>query len=172
MPTVPRTVAGGVLAVAICAGLLLAAAARAEEGGAPPSSSQAAFDELYARITAAVAGSELPAAVATSAEEIRFELTTELIRRDAEIEVLKLEAGRFAGDRQAAALDGLVRAATARERRVWTSIRRLERLTGTAAAAPVEAEPPPADSEEVDSDDRGSFRITFEAQNVVEDPDP
>ena len=163
-----RAIARGALLLAVTASLPLADGARAEEGGSPPpSSSLAAFEELYNRITTA-AGSQLPAAVAASAEEIRFELITELIRRDAEIEVLKLEAARFDGDRQATALDGLVHAAAARERRLWTAIRRLERLTGAAAAATTEEiEPPPADAR-----DKGSFKIEFEAQDLLEDPDP
>ena len=165
---VPRTVAGGVLKVALCTGLLLVAGARAEEGGAdPPPSSLATFDELYARLTTAAEGGGPTPDIAAPAEELRFALRTALIRSDAEIEVLKLEAARFTGERQAEALSDLVRAAAARERSLWLAIRQLERLAGEPPAAVPVAEPPGEEGAT-----GGGLEISFEPQNVIEDPDP
>ena len=162
--TVPRTV----LKVAVCTGLLLAVGARAEEGGVdPPPSSLAAFDELYDRLTTAAEGDGPTPDIAAPAEEVRFGLRTALIRRDAEIEVLKLEAARFTGERQAEALSSLVRAAAARERSLWLAIRQLERLAGESLALLPVAEP--AGEEEAT---KGRLEFSFEAQDVLKDPDP
>ncbi len=168
--------ARGALALALLLPLCLAAGARAEEGGAaPPSSTLAAFEELYGRTTAEVGGGGPAAGVAVAAEEIRFGLETRLIRHDADIQVLKLEAARFRGERQQEALDGLVRAAAARERRLWQAIRQLEGLTGEAATAAM-AEPASQPDERAGDGNTGttgsSFRIESEAQDLIEDPDP
>ena len=66
----------------------------------------------------------------TAAEELRFELDRELIASDAEIKIRRLEAGRFRGAEQERALDRLIAAAAARERRLMAAVRRLERLAG------------------------------------------
>ena len=101
--------------------LLLPPGLPAQEEAAAPQTSLAAFETLYAQIGTA------------AADEIAFGLKTELIRLDAEIEVLKLEAARFDGERQQQALDRLVAAAAHRERRIIDHIRRLEALSGTSA---------------------------------------
>ena len=110
----------------------------------------------------------------TAAEEIRFALTTDLIRSDAEIEVLKLEAARFSGERQREALEALVRAAAARERRLWVAIRQLERLSGEPA--PDLTEPASAAKEVAAAGDdarkKRGFEISFEPEDVTEDADP
>lgn len=174
-----RAIARGVLTAVLCAPLAIAAGARAEEGGTPsPPSSLAVFDELYARLTAVPEDGGAPSGAA-AAEEIRFGLKTDLIRSDAEIEVLKLEAARFSGERQLQALDALVRAATARERRLWAAIRQLERLAGEPAlavegAAPTAETMPPADAAAA-GDKAGAkrgFGIDFAPADVIEDPDP
>lgn len=164
-----RVLARGVLTAALCAPLALAAGAQAEEGGtpSPPSSSQASFEDLYARLMAGTDGSKPPASVVTAAGEIRFSLTTDLIRSDAEIEVLKLEAARFGGERQRQALDSLVRAAAARERRLWLALRQLERLTGEPAPAVDEAPDASGDAPRI----RG-VEISFEPADVTEADDP
>jgi hypothetical protein len=155
--------------VTLCAPLLFAVGARAEEGGSRSSpSSLAAFDELYARLAAESAGDGLPADAATAAaEELRFNLKSNLIRSDAEIEVLKLEAARFSGARQEDALNRLVLAAVAGERRVWLAIRQLERLAGGAVAAEPAAEPV---GDEAESE--GGLGLSFKPKDVTEDPDP
>ena len=164
----PRTAAGGALAMALCASLFLPLAAQPEEGGIPsPPSSLATFDELYARLTTAPEDGRLAPDTAAPAEELRFALRKELIRSDAEIEVLKLEAARFAGERQEEALNGLVCAAAARERSVWLAIRQLERLAGEPLAPLQVAEPPGKE----EANKRG-LEISFEPQDVIEDPDP
>jgi hypothetical protein len=159
----------GVLMIALCASSLLAVGARAQESGnrSPPSSSLATFDDLYARVTAAAASGDLPASVATAAEELSFSLRRDLIRRDAEIEVLKLEASRFTGQRQQETLDDLIRAAATKERRLWVAIRQLERLANETA------EPPGEDTEQAEAGKKtAQFRIDFEAEDVIENPDP
>jgi hypothetical protein len=163
-----RAAARGILLLALAAPLLLAAGARAEEGGTrSPPSSLAVFDELYARLTTATSGGRLPPDVAKASEEIRFHLQTDLIRNDAEIEVLKLEAVRFSGKRQQEALDALVGAATAREQRLWAAIRQLEQLSGETAAPAAAVEPPDAKTTGTQG-----FSIQAEPQNLLEDPDP
>ena len=163
-----RAIARGALLVAVCAPLSLADEARAEEGGVdPPPSSLAAFDELYARLTTAGEGGGPTPDIAAPAEDLRFALRTALIRSDAEIEVLKLEAARFTGERQAEALNGLVRAAAARERSLWLAIRQLERLAGGLPVPLPVAEP--AGEEEATS---GGLQLSFEPQDVLEEPDP
>ena len=162
-----RAAGGGVLAAVVCASLFLSVAAQAEEGGNQPPSSLAIFDELYARLTTDPEGSRQPPEVSEPAEELRFALRRELIRSDAEIEILKLEAARFTGERQEEALNRLVSAAAARERSVWRAIRQLERLAEEPPAAMPVAEP--AAEEEAA---RGGLGISFEPKNVLEDPDP
>lgn len=164
--------------------LLAPAAARAEEGAVP--SSLQAFQALYAEVEAAVADGHLQQSTAAAAEELRFGLKTDLIRSDAEIEILKLEAARFAGAEQQQALERLVAAAAARERRLCAAVRQLEELTGmsaptvevsTAPAAAGGLEPPPAEvaeeavgEGEKEPKDRG-FTIVFEPEDLVNNPD-
>lgn len=164
-----RVLARGVLTAALCAPLALAAGAQAEEGGtpSPPSSARASFEALYASLATATDGSGPPASVVAAAEEIRFGLETDLIRSDAEIEVHKLEAARFAGEPQREALDALVRAAAARERRLWIAIRQLERLAGEPAPAVDEAPDASGDAPRI----RG-VEISFEPADVTEADDP
>jgi hypothetical protein len=173
LETGARVTARGALVMVLFLPLYLAAGARAEEGGAvPPSSTLAAFEELYSRTTAEVADGGPAASVAIAAEEIYFSLKTKLIRSDAEIEVLKLEAARFGGERQLKALDGLVRAAATRERQLWQAIRQLEELGGKAAALPEETPPPAEEAGDVQAGKKGSIQISFEPQDVTTDPDP
>lgn len=174
--------ARAVLVAALCLPLVLTTGARAEEGGSrsPPSSTLAAFEELYQRI--AKTAEDANAAASAAADEIRFGLETDLIRADAEIEVLKLEAARFTGERQRQALDRLVAAAAARERRLWRAIRRLEALTGESAVAPAAPTREAPDvgaatgqDEATAAEDGGkpsSIQMVFEKQDVTEDPDP
>ncbi len=152
--------------------LLLPPGLRAQENAAPQTS-LAAFEALYAEV-----GTE-------AADEIAFELKTELIRRDAEIEVLKLEAKRFDGERQQQALDRLVAAGAARERRIIDHTRRLEALSGTPApcveragetAAAASTAPPAAGETAVSADvepkgKKGKYKIVFEPEDLTDNPD-
>ncbi len=154
--------------------LLLAPGLRAQEEAAAPQTSLQAFEALYAEV-----GTE-------TAEELAFDLKTELIRRDAEIEVLKLEAARFDGERQQQALDRLVTAAAARERQIIDHTRRLEALSGTAApcvegaslpaaAASTAGETAPtAEAAAADAKPKGKkgkYKIVFEAEDLIDNPD-
>ncbi len=143
----------------------------AEEQAAAPQTSLEAFEALYAEVAT------------EAADEIAFELKTELIRRDAEIEVLKLEAARFDGERQQQALDALVAAGAARERRIIDHVRRLEALSGTAApcvvAAGATAAVVPAAGETAEAmagdaepkEKKGKYKIVFEAEDLTDNPD-
>ena len=163
----PRAAARGVLMVIRLRAAPGAVGAQAEEGGTGSPSSLAAFDDLYDRLVESPDGGSPSAGLATAAEELRFGLRTDLIRSDAEIEVLKLEAARFTGERQKQALDDLVRAAAARERQLWVALRQLERLAGEPPGPVEEAEPQSDRGEK-----NGGFGIAFEAQDLIEDPDP
>ena len=144
--------------------LLAPAASRAGEEAAPASSSVKIFKALSAEVEAAVA---------------RFALRKELIRSDAEIEILKLEAARFAGAEQQQALERLIRAAAARERRVCVAIRQLEELAGmsveiSAAPAATAAELPAAEGEVAEGEEKAKGRglkIVFESEDLVDNPD-
>ncbi len=154
--------------------LLPAPGLQAQEEAAAPQTSLEAFEALYAEVGTA------------EAEEIAFELKTELIRGDAEIEVLKLEAARFDGKHQMQTLDRLVAAAAARERRIIGHTRRLEALSGASAPC-VEAVGAPAASvpgagavagetaetaaTEPKGGKNGTFQITFEPEDLVDNPD-
>lgn len=163
----------------LCAALALVAAllasaidSRAQEEG----TSLGAFEDLYARVQEAVDEGNLPASARAEAEDLRFALQKDLIRHDAEIEVLKLEAARYRDEEQQHALDRLVAAAAARERRVIEHVRSLERLAGMSVD--LSQPPPPAAEEETSAaaekaeDKKGGFEITFKAQDLIEDPDP
>ena len=163
-----RAVARGSLLLALCLSLLSTGGVRAEEGGEKsPPSSLAAFDDLYARLMSPPEGGHPAPDVATAAEALRFDLRTDLIRDEAEIEVLKLEVARFAGERQRLALDRLVDAAAARERRLWLAIRQLEGLAGAPAVAP----PAMVAADEAD-EKKGGLQVFAEANDPTEDPDP
>ena len=157
--------------------LFLAPGLRAQEEAAPPRSSLQAFEALHAQVETAAAAGRLPDGSAAAAEELAFDLKTELIRREAEIEVLKLEAARFDGEPQRQALDRLVAAAAARELRVCVAIRQLEELAGVSAdlsAAPAAAGAASADAEEqpgAEGKKKGKLSVTFEAEDLVENPD-
>lgn len=172
----PASPAGRRLMLVLVFTLLVpGAAARAEEGSAP-SSSLEAFEKLYAEVEQAVADGRLPPSAGTAAEDHRFDLEKDLIRTDAEIEILKLEAARYEDARQDEALERLIAAAAARERRMCVAIRQLEGLAGMPAdlsAVPTAAE---AAAEEVVAEGekklkKGKFNVTFEAEDLVENPD-
>ena len=129
----------------------------------------------------AVADGRLPPSARTAAEDHRFGLKKDLIRADAEIEVLKLEAARYDGARQQEALDRLLAAAAARERRICVAIRQLEDLAGVSAdlsamTPSAEAtELPAADGSVAEGEGKGKkgkkLRIVFESEDLIDDPD-
>ena len=151
----------------------------ATSAGAEPQTSQGVFEALCVRVEQAAAAGDLPASAASAAEEARFALRKELIRSDAEIEILKLEAARFAGAEQQQALERLIRAAAARERRVCVAIRQLEELAGmsveiSAAPAATAAELPAAEGEVAEGEEKAKGRglkIVFESEDLVDNPD-
>ncbi len=173
--------------VALAFALILAAPAivrarAAETADAPVAkSSTEVFEAVYREVERAVAAGEVPASAGSAAEELRFDLEKALIRSDAELEVLKLEAARYQGERRAAALDSLSNAAAARERMIWMEIRRLEGLSGISAdllpspdpaaageaAVEEEAEEPPDEEDKT----RRRFNITFQSEDLVDHPD-
>ena len=180
----PASVAG--LPGFVIALLLLApAASRAGEEAASPPSSLQIFKALYAEVEAAVAAGSLPQSTGLAAEELRFGLKTDLIRSDAEIEILKLEAARFAGAEQQEALERLVQAAAAREQRLCAAVRQLEELSGmsaddSVAAAEAAAAEAPATEEAIaeEAGDEGQKKrqkrgltVVFEAEDLVDNPD-
>lgn len=147
----------------VLAFLLFAPGLRAQEEAAAPQTSLEAFEALYAEV-----GTE-------AADEVAFDLKTELIRRDAEIEALKLEAAHFDGERQRQTLDRLAAAAAARERQIIDHTRRLEALSGVAAPCVAAAGAPvatiPAAGDAKPKDKKGGYKITFEAEDLTDNPD-
>ena len=170
--------------------LVFGPSVRAENAASAPSPQLAAFEELRARVADEIAEGRLPAGTATATDELSFELERELIRSHAEIDVLRLEIARFEGEAQRRAVDRLIEVVAAREGRVVEMTRRLEELAGVSPT-PVE---PVADSEPVafeesrafatsgaagepaagnDVEDEGAtIEISFEAQDLTEEPDP
>ncbi len=138
-------------------------------------SSLEVFEAVYREVERAVAEGEVPASAGAAAEELRFDLEKTLIRSDAELEVLKLEAARYQGERRAAALDSLSNAAAARERMIWLEIRRLEGLSGISAdllpspeaAAAAEG----AAAADVEEKKIRRLQITFQSEDLVDHPD-
>ena len=160
----------------------------AEDEASAPRPRLQVFECLQDQVAAAVEQGRLPADAAAAADGLAFDLERELIRKDAEIEVARLEAARFDGDAQQQALDRLVAAVAARERVVIEHVRRLEELAGPSpctepapgtsalAAAPASVTSPESESEPAGDDEprrKGlGLTIAFEAHDVIEDPDP
>lgn len=136
-----RSCARYLLTAGLVAGLFVGVAASlAQEESPPPEDPTiAAFEALQGYIAEEVREGRLPASAASQAEEIAFALETERIRADADIRVLMLQAQRFTGERQEAALADLVGAAAARERLIFHHLRQLEKVAGVSAPAPAMA---------------------------------
>jgi hypothetical protein len=157
--------------------LLLASRLQAGEEAGPPVSALERFEDLRVRVGKAVTDGRLSAETGEAANGLAFELEKELLRRDAEIGVLRLEVVRHDGELQQRALDELIAAAAAREAWVLTQTRQLEELTGIPAAGGLGAadasavDPPPESPEEGEPAAEGP-RITFEPADLIENPDP
>lgn len=98
------------------------------------------FESFEAEIASAISDGRLPAEVAERAEELRLDLERDLIRIEAEIAVLRLDARRFTGTRQEEAIDQLIREVVRREKRIYDQIQRLEQLVGMPVCLPSEEE--------------------------------
>jgi hypothetical protein len=156
--------------MAIC---LVGSGLRADtESGVTPDldDSLAVFEALLSTLKSEVAAGHRGTEALPAADELAFELEKDLIRGDAEIEILRLEVLRRDGDLERQALDRLITAIAARERRVRDQIRRLEQLSGISMAAcppsslaPPDEEPPGAEA---------GFKIIFEASDPTVDPVP
>ncbi len=172
----------GIRSAALVFLVLLAAAGSPAAAG--EGSSLEIFEALHAKVGEEVAAGRLPESVAAAADDLRFELDKELIQSDAEIEILKLEAARYRGERQEKALDRLAAAAAQRERRILSAVRRLERLAGMsvvelpapeaadAPSADAEAEPAAGDDPPAEEEKKWRFKITSEPEEFVDDPPP
>ncbi len=124
------------------------------------------FEAFYAEIVGAAEDSRLPAEAASKAKDVRFDLERDLIRADAEIEILKLEVARFTGERQAEALDGLLHTVAKRERRIYDQIQRLEELAGMPVCLSEER------SGEKEAQKKRRFNLTWEPEEFVDDVPP
>lgn len=136
--------------------------------------SLAAFATLREHIATEVREGRLPAEAATHAEEIGFSLETALIRADADIEISLLEAKRFRGEQQEAALAGLVRAVAERERKIFHHLRRLEEVAGVSAPAfvPAAAEESAQDAKSAEKNGKKSkIELEFKAEDLTKDPE-
>jgi hypothetical protein len=135
--------------------------------------SVAAFEALRERVAAEAREGRLPAETAARAEEIGFSLETALIRADADIQVALLEARRFSGERQEAALTRLVQAVAGRERQIFHHLRRLEEAAGMSAPpmVPETAEAPAEGASNAGSKSKKSkIDIEFKAEDLTKDP--
>jgi hypothetical protein len=161
----------------------------AEGAASEPSPQLRAFQALLAQVEAAATAGLLGADVAAAAAELDFDLKRELIRAEAEIAVLRLEVAAFDGKAQQLAIDRLVAAVAGRESAVNERTRHLERVAGmsrcpdpvpTKAASSMAESGPEADPETPAEEagqpmptDRGRvLEMAFEAQDLIEDPDP
>lgn len=121
------------------------------------------FETFYSEIEQAA---DLSAEDATRAKDVRFDLERDLIRADAEIDVLKLEVARFTGERQTEALDGLLRLVAKKERRIYDAIQRLEELAGMPVCLSEER------SGEKEAKKERRFDLTWEPEDLIDDVRP
>lgn len=157
----------------VLSSLVTAPASRAEEEAASAADpSLAAVETLQEHIAVEVREGRLPETAGQQASEIGFELEADLIRADAEIRVLTLEVQRFTGERQAEALENLIGTVAARERSVFRSLRRLEKLAGGTvalleAASPEEAAKPAKEK----AGKKTKIDFEFKAEDLTKDPE-
>ncbi|MDH3525407.1 MAG: hypothetical protein OES32_17680 [Acidobacteriota bacterium] len=151
--------------------LLLGPALRAAAETPAPLPPLESFRTLLAQVGQAVGEGRLPAGAAALADELAFDLERDLIRGDAEIEVLRLEVARFDGEAQQEALDRLIAAVVARQLAVGARLRRLEELAGIAPCA-AGADLPAAESAAPAAEDGRGWSVAFGAADVTEDPVP
>jgi len=144
--------------------LVLPAAGFADEAEAS-SPALRLFETFYSEIESTA---DLSAEEATQAKDVRFDLERDLIRADAEIDVLKLEVARFTGERQAEALDGLLRLVAKKERRIYDAIQRLEELAGMPVCLSEER----SGEKEAKTKKERRFNLTWEPEEFVDDVPP
>jgi len=150
-------------AAAFAALALVLPAAGLADGAEASSPALRLFETFCSEVEA---DADLSAQDATQAKDVRFDLERDLIRADAEIEVLKLEVARFTGERQAEALDGLLRLVAKKERRIYDAIQRLEELDGMPVCLSEER------SGEKEVKKKRRFHLTWEPEELVDDVPP
>lgn len=91
------------------------------------------FRSKYKQVTEAVQAGSLPRETGAQADALNFSFQKYLIQSNARIEIYRLEAREYDGQRQGEALDNLMRETAARERALVTYTQKLDQLSGKGA---------------------------------------
>ncbi len=124
------------------------------------------FEAFQKEIASAVSDSRLSPEIAAMAEDLRLDLQRDLIRIEAEIEVLRLDVSRSSGARQKESLDLLIDEVGRREKRIYDQIQRLEILAGMPGCLAAESEEGETENEAV------RLNLSWEPEEFVDDVQP